>query len=462
MRATSGSSTPVPGAAAPPSRSDRGRPRLVLERRHYLLAAAQMFSGVGIAVGVAVGGLLAEDLTGRTEFAGFSQTASVLGAGLAAIPLSRLAVRRGRRASLTTGFTLALCGAVLIVLAATLDSWPGYFLGMMLFGIATATGLQARFAATDGAPAHVQGRLMSFVVWAQTIGSVAGPNLSEPGAGIGTWLGTHALVGPFVISILAFGLAVCFTASLPRLRPTGGTPAPGRGAPLSADRGTSAAGGTDDPTERGGTGPAGSRSSVGALAALRVVLAHPRATMGMTAVVAGQMMMASVMVMTPIHMHHSGHAIHLVGLVISVHILGMYAFSPVVGWLTDLLGPGRVITVGMAVFALAIGIGMWDATGESLMWRISLALGLIGLAWSCTMIAGSTLLTTSIDPSHRTAVQGTSDACMNFGAAGVTALAGPVLAVGGFLWINAMAACVLAVLVLVCARAGFAWHPARR
>ncbi|WP_349827365.1 MFS transporter [Brevibacterium litoralis] len=405
------------------------RPPLRLERRHWLLAAAQMFAGIGTAVGFAVGALLAEDLTGSTRFAGFAQTASVLGAGLAAVPLARLAARRGRRASLTLGFALAALGAAVVVGSSTAHLWPGYFLGMALVGVGTATGLQARFAATDGAPTVTQGRLMSFVVWAQTVGSVLGPMLSEPGAALGHLLGVHPLVGPFVVTTAAFGLAVLCTAVLPGRR---ALPSPAA-----------------QPTPTAGRG-------VGIGEAIRTVFASPTALLGFTAVVTGHMIMASVMVMTPLHMHHSGHTIGLVGIVISVHTLGMYAFSPLVGWLADRWGPGRVVGLGCLVFVAAIGLGLWDSLAHaSSLPRISASLFLLGLAWSCTLLAGSTLTSQGVPDSHRTTVQGVTDASMNYGAAIVTAAGGPLLAAGGFLWINLMAAAVLVLLIAAGVHAGF-------
>lgn len=402
------------------------------KRNQVLLACAQLFGGVGIAVGIAVGGLLAEDLTGTTEFAGFSQTASILGAGLLAIPLAKLAGVFSRRVALTVGFSVALCGALTVVSATLISNPVVFFLGMLMFGSATASGLQARYAATDDAPPHLTGRAMSFVVWATTIGSVAGPNLSEPGAELGIALGFHPLVGPFLISIAVFIVAAGFTSLLRAPHPPAGDSSLGE----DAEAGTGAA-----------------RS--GLFAGLKAAAGNRVAMMGLSSVVCGHMMMVSVMVMTPVHMHHHGLELHLVGIVISLHILGMYGLSPVYGWLTDRMGAVPVIVIGQFVFLTSIIIGIFDAIQGSDMIRISIALTLLGLGWSATLIGGSTLLSESVDREHRVAIQGTTDALMNFGAAGLAALAGPLLAAGGFVWINVGAGIVLLVLVMMCFRARY-------
>lgn len=389
----------------------------------WRLALAQLLSGIGIASGVAVGAVLVEDISGSTNVAGFAQTATVLGAGLLAFPLSRMAYAKGRRTALGLGFGLGAAGAVCILLGVQARFLPLMFLGLALFGSATASGLQSRYAATDLAPPSQRARAMSIVVWATTVGSVAGPQLSAPGAKLGSALGLNSLVGPYLFSITAFVLATLVTLSMRR---------PQR--PLS-----------------GGT----SGRNLSMLECLRVAWNHPLTLLGMVAVITGQMMMTSVMVMTPLHMHHQDMGLELVGIVISSHILGMYGLSPVVGWMADKIGPRMVIYLGMAIFALAFVVGILDATGHSSLNRLIPALVLLGVGWSCTLIAGSTLVAQSVASDIKVPMQGTVDTFMNFGAAGITALAGSVLAMWGFVGINLMATVVLSILALVALRAKF-------
>lgn len=403
----------------------RSADQLVFRWNQWALSLAQMFSGIGIATGFAVGGILAEKLTGRTELAGFAQTASILGAGIIAFPLARLAARRSRRLALSCGYALALIGAILIVSAIMESIEVLFFVGMACFGAATAAGLQSRYAATDSAPDHLKGSAMSVVVWATTIGSVAGPNLSEPGAKLGSALGIDPLSGPFVISIVVFALALACVLCLKTLSP---------------DSNATVLDSTAKP-RRGGTWKAITRS--------------PGGLMGLLSVITGHMIMVSTMVMTPLHMDHNGLSLGLIGITIGGHILGMYGLSPVFGILTDKFSAGRVILLGHVLFALALALGFIDAIGESSFLRLSISLFILGLGWSACLIAGSTLLTEAIEPEHRTSVQGLSDAGMNLGAAGLAALAGPLLALGGYAWITLVAFIVLILAVVASLRAGY-------
>ncbi|WP_125612594.1 MFS transporter [Specibacter cremeus] len=390
-------------------------------RNQTVLVAGQLLSGVGVASGISVGGILAAELTGTTAASGFVQTASTLGAGLVAVPLARLAVRRGRRWALAAGFALGAVGAALVLLAAALGQFWLMAAGMLFFGSATASGLQARYAAVDGAPPETSGRAMSIVIWATTVGSVAGPNLSEPGRRLGASLGMAVpLAGPFLFSLVAFTTAALvlavFFLGVPR--------SAGGGAPAQASTAVV-------PVQR-----------LGAWVALRVAARNPRALFGLVAVTCGHMIMVGVMVMTPVAMDHDGHSLQVIGIVISLHILGMYAASPLFGALVDRVGAARVIGVGVVIFLAAIAVGVINAhRGEPLL--MSVGLILLGLGWSASLIGGSSLLSRSAPEHIRVPLQGANDMLMNFGAAAMAALAGPVLAAGGFLWVNLMALVVL-------------------
>jgi MFS family permease len=403
------------------------------------LVVAQLLCGVGIASGVAVGGVLAEKLTGTMGVAGFAQTAAVLGAGLMAIPLARIAARAGRRWSLSLGFGAAALGAVLILVAVATEQFWLYLVAMLLFGAGTATNLQSRYAAMEYSTPGTQARSMSIVLWATTVGSIAGPNLSAPGAELGKALGIEPLSGPYVFSLVGFVLAACVAVTIK----------PISAAVDSAHAGSADADALDDTTPK-----------LGAFAALRRSAQQPRALFAILAIICGQMMMTSVMVMTPVSMNNDGMSLTLVGIVISVHVVGMYAASPVFGWLADKIGAARVIWTGIGIFLCSLTLGGWDAAyGSGSMPALLVALLLLGLGWSACLIGGSALLVTSVSPKLRVPLQGASDSMMNFGAAALAALAGPVLAWGGFTAVNLMAAVVLAVLAAIGIRAALRARP---
>ncbi|MGY1847839.1 MFS transporter [Blastococcus sp. SYSU DS1021] len=398
----------------------------VQRRTLGVLSGGVALAGLGVTVGITAGGLLARDVAGTDTASGLGQTAGVLGAAVLAVPLARISDTAGRRAGLATGYGVSVVGAVLTVLAAAASSLLLLLAGLFLFGAATACGLQSRYAAADLAAPERRGRSLSLVVWATTVGSVVGPNLAAPGAELGEALGLPALGGVFVVSAVVFALvAVGF---LLLLRPD----------PLLVAR---ALGGGD-----GGSRP---RHATGA--ALRAVWATPAGRLGITAVVVAHSVMVGVMVMTPVHMGHAGGpegtVLRLVGLVISVHVAGMYLFSPLVGMLADRVGAPTVVALGALLLLAAAAVSGTAAPADSV--QLGAGLLLLGLGWSCGLIAGSALVTASVGPELRPTAQGGTDLLMGLGAALAGVVGGPLLAWGGFGLVSAVSAALVLPLVVV-------------
>lgn len=426
-------------------------------REQAKLITAQLLSGAGIASGYAVGGLLAEEITGQTSMAGFAQMSVILGAGLIAYPLAVLAGRSGRRKALTLGFGIGTLGAVVVLIGVALQFLPLFMLGMMMCGSSTASGLQARYAAVDLADPTAAGRAMSLVVWATTVGSVLGPSFTAPGAHLGETLGMNGLAGPYLISMVAFALATLSASTLTK-SVAAGTDHPGEprvddpghdGEGTAEVNGSAASAKESAPTDKSTTTTEATAPPPMKLGeALRFALARPVPLFAMITIIAGQMMMTNVMVMTPVHMDHQEFSLGAIGIVVSIHIAGMYALSPVFGWMADRWGSGVVIAGGAGIFVLTIVLGVIDAVApESSMVLLSTALSLLGIGWSMFLIGGSSLLTASVPAHAKVPLQGASDSAMNLGGALMAAMAGAVLGAGGFLWINLMATFVLLVAV---------------
>lgn len=381
-----------------------------LQRRTVTtLAGSQVLGGVGVSAGAAVGALLAADVSGSETWAGLGGTAQTLGGALAALVVARVMAAKGRRPGLTTGYLLAIVGGLLIVAASVVGSFVVLLVGFLLFGGATAANSQARFAATDLADDAHRGRHLSVVVWATTIGAVAGPNLTGPGQWVARQLHLPALVGPYVLSLVGIALAaLVLTAAL---RPD----------PLLTARSLQVDHDEPDPT-------AGLEGE--ATRGWAVIRTRPDALMGVVAMALGHVVMVSVMIMTPLHMRHGHAGLEIIGLVISLHVVGMYAFSPLTGWAVDRWGSRAVIAVGAGVLLTASLLAASTASGHSL--RLTAALVLLGTGWSCTLIAGSTLLTAAVPLRQRPAAQGLSDVAMGLAGGGGGALAGVVVGWWGY------------------------------
>jgi MFS family permease len=160
--------------------------------------------------------------------------------------------------------------------------------------------------------------------------------------------------------------------------------------------------------------------------------------------------MVGVMAMTPVHIkgagHDAAHTLSIVGLVLSFHIAGMFAFSPVFGWLTDKLGRRPVIFTGIALLLIACALA-GNAGHDTA--RLAAGLMVLGLGWSATMVAGSTLLSESISVELRASAQGLSDLVMGLAGAMAGALSGVIVDAWGYSILTLLAALATAPLIIL-------------
>jgi MFS family permease len=375
-----------------------------------VLALGQALGGFGLGATLSVGALLAVELSGTPAWSGAAATLATLGAAFWAIPLANLAYQRGRRIALASGAGIAILGAATMILAATIRSFPVELIALFLLGAASAVQLQARFAATDIPTGRPKGKDLSIVVWATTVGAVIGPNLIAPGEALGRYLGMAELAGPFVFTIIAqLSSTLVFWFFL---RPD----------PLLLAR------------DLAGLPP--KRKNPKLSEALAIVRGFPLAGYAVSTIALSHLVMVAVMAMTPAHLHGGGHDLAAVGLTISLHIAGMYAFAPVFGVLTDRIGARPTIMLGQALLVAALATA---GLGQLSFAAVVVGLFLLGLGWSAATVAASALLTEVLPVAEKTKVQGFSDTLMNLAGAFGGAIAGTILTLYTFGGLNAVA-----------------------
>lgn len=406
--------------------------RRVQRRTLLIISLAQIFSGIGTGAVVSTGALLAVELSGSDALAGSVTTTMTLGAAIASALLMRLALARGRRVSLALGLLIAALGAFGIIIAAVIGSFWLLIAAGVLIGFGTSVNLQARFAATDLSSVEHQGRDLSLVVWMSTIGSVAGPNLLGVGELIGPAVGVPALAGVFIITTcgMLVGMLIIWIGVRPDpyLVLIGRERIPGEDDTAAAE-------------QRRQSPPA----RTGFRDGLRALWAHPDTRVGIVALVVAHGVMVAVMSVTPVHLTGHGASIVIVGITVSLHVAGMFALAPVMGYLADRLGGRRVAVSGLVVLIVASVMAGYSGDQH---WVTTLALVLLGLGWSAASVAGSAMIVAATPVTERLAAQGVSDTLMSLAGAGGGLLAGVALATIGYPGLG-LAAAVLIVAAIV-------------
>lgn len=371
-----------------------------------VLALAQVVGAIGITVGVSTASLLARDISGSETLAGLVQTAQVLGASLASYLMARVMARRGRRIGQVSGLLAGALGALGSVVAGVLGSMPLLVVSALLLGGTTAANAAARYAATDLAPPSTRARDLSVVVWATTLGAVLGPNLSGPSGALAVRLNLPELTGPFLLSGVVMAVACLVVWFL--MRPD----------PLLTAQSVAAA---HDPEHSSVELPGTTLSR-----ALRAFVEQRALGAAVLGQALAHAVMVAVMIMTPLHMEHGGSELKVIGLVISLHVLGMYAFSPVFGWVADRIGRAPVVMAGAVVLLVALLLAGNSPEGHS--WHITAGLFLLGVGWSLVTLACAATIADRAPLAVRTDVQGVSDTVMGLTAAAGGAISGVVVA----------------------------------
>jgi MFS family permease len=351
------------------------------------LVTGQIAGAAALAASVTVGAFVIQDILGQdTPWGGIASATVTMGTAFMSQILARVMTRRGRRGGLQLGYGLAIAGGIIAGVGVELSSLWVFLAGLFLFGSGQASNLLSRYAATDLALPTERSRAMSRILFASTFGAVFGPLLIRPAERIGQdWFGWQQYTGPWIFAAVFLSLSL-LNVTL-RLR--------------------------SDPLEASGgllsqSAPGFARPRLSAI--IGIVGKSPDARLALFSMVISQMTMVAVMTMTPVHLKSHGHEA-VSSLVISLHIFGMYAFSPLIGRFSDNRGRMATITLGSILLLCATLMAALAGDEPALLFP---SLWLLGAGWSCGLIGGSSLLIDSIGGEQRIQVQGTADLMMSF------------------------------------------------
>ncbi|WP_285856045.1 MFS transporter [Bacillus pumilus] len=372
----------------------------LFKRVLFVVSLSQIFGGAGIAAGITVGALLAQQMLGTEAYAGVPIALFTLGSAGSAFIVGKLSQRYGRRIGLSAGFVAGGLGAIGVVIAAMMNSVILLFASLFIYGAGTATNLQARYAGTDLANSKQRATAISMTMVMTTFGAVAGPNLVEMMGKLAVSIGVPALAGPFILSAAAFIVAGLVLFIL--LRPDPLVIAQ-KIAIYKAEHGNgNQRDSADQKIDRKGL------------------------TVGATVMILTQIVMVALMTMTPVHMQHHGHGLAEVGIVIGFHIGAMYLPSPITGVLVDKIGR-TAMSIASGITLLLAGLLAAFAPSDSMILLI-IALSLLGLGWNFGLISGTAQIVDSTEPSTRAKTQGTLDVFVALAGASGGALSGMIVA----------------------------------
>ncbi|MFD1356312.1 MFS transporter [Fictibacillus halophilus] len=376
----------------------------IYKRTLLVVSISQIFGGAGLAAGITVGALLAQQMMGTDAFSGLPAALFTIGSAAAAFIVGRLSQRYGRRTGLTIGFLAGGLGALGVVISAITNSLLLLFVSLFIYGAGTATNLQARYAGTDLANQNQRATAISIILVSTTVGAFAGPNLVGVMGGFASSIGVPALAGPFILSGTAFIIAGLIIFLM--LRP--------------------------DPFLIVKMLESSKNKQINKVSITNSKQFNDKRgiVIGAAVMILTQLVMIAIMTMTPVHMKHHGHGLSEIGLVIGVHIGSMYLPSLVTGVLCDKIGRTAMV-IASGITLLFAGVIAAIAPGDS-MFLLIIALSLLGVGWNFGLISGTTILVDSTESSTRAQTQGTIDVLIALAGATGGAMSGMIVAYSSY------------------------------
>jgi MFS family permease len=370
-----------------------------------LLAVATAVGSTGLSAGGTAGTLIAVDLTGSAALAGIPLGLLVVGSAAGAVLISRRSQQAGRVAGLRWGYALGALGAAIVVVGTAVGSFGLVLAGSLALGVANAAVFLSRYAAAEVGGGAVRGRALGLVLGSAAVGAVASPNLLGPSGHLASWLGLPRLAGLHLVAVPSFLIAGALLAALPS---------------------RSAVGQADRPRSPTGTW-------------IRDAIKGTRVRLALVVLAATNLVMVATMAVAPAHLEAHGYSLGGIGLVVSVHVLGMFAPSPLTGWLADRAGGGVVAGVGAV---LLVGAGFGGAIGAHDGPAFTAVLVLLGIGWNAGVVGGSTMLVASVPPVVRQNAEGIGEVAMGLAAGAGAPIAGLMVAAGGLPTLSVASAAV--------------------
>ncbi|MFN2563041.1 MAG: MFS transporter [Jatrophihabitans sp.] len=323
-------------------------------------------------------------------WAALPATAGILGTGLGSVFVAARIARGGYRRGLRAGYLVAVLGSALCVAATCQDRSAemvvlGLAAGLFLLGMGNAAAQLSRYVAAELQTPARRAAAISFVVWIATTGAVGGPLLLDPSGRGASTCGLPFDCGPFVLAGGCVVLALVSTLAVP-----------------------------------------GGRRAADVTEAAHRPFDRPSARQALLVMAAAQVIMVAVMTATPMNMLLHGSATSAIGAVLSAHTFGMFAFSPLTGFVVSRFGAYRVIRVGLVVLVVSSAATTFSSGAGQ-----AVSLFLLGYGWNLCFIAGSTLVAGDLDVTDRLAVEGRVDATVWAFAAGAGLLSTILLSLGG-------------------------------
>ena len=397
-------------------------PPLIRKNTVYV-AIVLSLQGLGGQLAVTMGALMVIQLLGRMALAGLG--GSILGAGrmLMSYPMGKLTDARGRKLGMTIALVLSLMGGGLLGGSVAFSSFPIFVFGMVALGLGVGSARQLSVAAVDMYPSARRAEGLGYVLTASIGSAIIAPLIIWTGEALAISWGGDPLGTSWYLMLVALVPTMFFIRMI--------HPDPKN---IALNLG------------KYWTGYKQVLSKVEEVQASSIskFLRHRPKRIAYICYAAAQGTMSLMMIMTPVVLSESGHAISSISVTVSIHVIGMFAFSIPLGKLADRIGRKSLIGAGLIIEAA--GAFLVPITPSYVITTIGLFL--IGIGWSAVNISVTALLADTTEPEERGRAIGLNETLSGLLSVVMPFIGGFIVELAGLTTVSLFGGCVVIVAIV--------------
>ena len=395
----------------------------LIKKNTIYVAIVLSLQGLGGQLAVTMGALMVIQLLGRMTLAGIG--GSILGAGrmLMSYPMGKLTDARGRKLGMTIALVLSLMGGGLLGGSVAFSSFPIFVVGMIALGLGVGSARQLSVAAVDMYPSARRAEGLGYVLTASIGSAIIAPLIIWTGEVFASSWGGDPLGTSWYLMLVALVPTMLF---IRMIRPDPKSIALNLGQYWPDYK------------------PILSKVVTVQSSSISKFLRDRPKRIAYICYAAAQGAMSLMMIMTPVVLSESGHAISSISVTVSIHVLGMFAFSIPLGKLADRIGRKSLIGAGLIIEAA--GAFLVPITPSYAITTIGLFL--IGVGWSAVNISVTALLADTTEPEERGRAIGLNETLSGFLSVVMPFIGGVIVELAGLTTVSIFGGCVVIVAIV--------------
>jgi len=337
----------------------------MLNRNLFILSIGQIFSSTSPVVSVLLGGIIGAGMTNINYLATLPTALMIVGTAVGSLFASKIMKMKGRKfgfslASIINSFFSLICAYAVLI-----NSFNLFCIGNLAIGLSAAFAQQYRFAATESVETSNIPKAISLILLLVIVASLLGANIVSVTKDfyITTYVGSYIAMS--LLTIIPFFFFLFYQ--------------------------------NEDKVDQ---------KEIKSQKTIFQLLSNKNIQLSILSAGVGYTTMSTLMTATPISMKMMhGFSLFSTGIVLQLHVIGMFLPSLITGDLINKFGHKKMIYAGIIIMFSTIATHFVFETYYGYM----IGLILLGVGWNFLFVSGTSLLVVSYNKEDKFLAQGLND-----------------------------------------------------